>query len=184
MDYFKNHDTQKGFTLVELMIVVAIIGVLVMLAAPNFQMHTRKVHQSEAKLALSAMYTLEKSFYSEYSAYAPALDAIGYSPEGRARFYAHLACFNGPWVGTITGYSGPHAVYQYLETGSPVSRPWNPNPVETCNLGDPGHCALITATDPQTFINSASGSLCTACYTDIWQIDQFKQINHCSDGIK
>ena len=61
--------SQKGFTLIELMIVVGIIGILVAIAAPNFSRYQSKARQSEAKIALAAVYGAEKSFYSEYSSY-------------------------------------------------------------------------------------------------------------------
>src|ERR1700746_1297101 len=94
---------QKGFTLIELMIVVGIIGILVAIAAPNFSRYQSKARQSEAKLALAAIYAGKKSFYSEYAAYIGSFDAIGYSPEGQKRFYSV------GWSAasaSITGYTG------------------------------------------------------------------------------
>lgn len=61
--------SQSGFTLIELMIVVGVIGILVSIAVPSFQKYQRKAMQSEAKLALAAIYTAEQAFYSEYAAY-------------------------------------------------------------------------------------------------------------------
>src|SRR4051812_18447398 len=97
----KQKQQEAGFTLIELMIVVGIIGILVSIAAPNFAKYQAKARQSEAKIALADIYTGEKSFYSEYSAYAGAFDAIGYAPEGARRFYgvgwsaAHTTTISG-----------------------------------------------------------------------------------------
>jgi type IV pilus assembly protein PilA len=78
----------EGFTLIELMIVVGIIGILVAIAAPNFNKYQAKARQSEAKIGLAAIYSAEKSFFSEYSVYLASCDAVGYAPEGVKRLYA------------------------------------------------------------------------------------------------
>ena len=78
----KKEDSQKGFTLVELMIVVAIIGVLAAVAVPNYQKYQSKARQSEAKIALAAMFTAEKAYYSENSTYSLCLNQMGYTPDG------------------------------------------------------------------------------------------------------
>jgi prepilin-type N-terminal cleavage/methylation domain-containing protein len=61
---------EAGFSLVELMIVVAIIGILAALAVPRFQSFQAKARQSEAKNNLSHMYTLEMSYYGDNDTYA------------------------------------------------------------------------------------------------------------------
>ncbi|MDB5890537.1 MAG: methylation, partial [Polaromonas sp.] len=48
---------QKGFTLIELMIVVAIIGILAAVALPAYQDYTKKAKMSEVILALSTCRT-------------------------------------------------------------------------------------------------------------------------------
>ena len=71
---------QDGFTLVELMVVVAIIGVLSAVAIPNFKKYQAKAKTSEAKLQLSAAYTAQQSFYSDYDTYAVCLSYMGFNP--------------------------------------------------------------------------------------------------------
>ena len=81
---------QKGFTLVELMIVVAIIGILSAVAVPNFKKYQAKSKSSEAKIQLAAAYTAEQSFYGDFGMYASCLNYMGYNPSGEkdARYYS------------------------------------------------------------------------------------------------
>jgi type IV pilus assembly protein PilA len=66
---FKQLKGQKGFTLIELMIVVAIIGILAAIAIPNFLQYQMKSRQSEAKTNLQAIRTSEISFQAERGCY-------------------------------------------------------------------------------------------------------------------
>ncbi|MES2528494.1 MAG: prepilin-type N-terminal cleavage/methylation domain-containing protein [Bdellovibrionota bacterium] len=78
--FLKTLKRQDGFTLVELMVVVAIIGLLSAVAIPNFQKYQARSKTSEAKLQLSAIYTAEASFFSDYNIYASCLRYMGYDP--------------------------------------------------------------------------------------------------------
>ena len=82
--FMKSLKRQDGFTLVELMVVVAIIGVLSAVAIPNFKKYQAKAKTSEAKLQLSAAYTAEQSFYSDYNIYHVCLNFMGYNPTNEA----------------------------------------------------------------------------------------------------
>jgi type IV pilus assembly protein PilE len=75
---------QEGFTLIELMIVVAIIGILAAIAYPAYTSQVKKTQRTDAKAALlAAAQSLERCF-TEYNAYdnaaCPALSAT--SSEG------------------------------------------------------------------------------------------------------
>ena len=63
------HRNSKGFTLIELMIVVVIIGILAALAIPRFMRSTTKSKQSEAKQLLKQIYTMERAYRQEFDAY-------------------------------------------------------------------------------------------------------------------
>ncbi len=80
--------SQKGFTLVELLIVVAIIGVLSTIGVPTFRKMIQKAKKSEAKVNLGGLYTAEQAFFSEYGLYGSDLNAIGFEVDGQQLIYA------------------------------------------------------------------------------------------------
>ena len=61
--------SQKGFTLIELMIVVAIIGILAVIAVPNFQKFQARAKQSEAKTNLKGIYTAKVANFQASDTY-------------------------------------------------------------------------------------------------------------------
>jgi len=112
----KLHVRKGGFTLIELMIVVAIIGILAAIAIPNFLRFQLKAKTSEGKTNLAAIRTSEQSFYSEYGRYVsstgagPALTAVGSAKTG----FVSTAGF------TTLGWSPEGQVYFSYAVGSDV----------------------------------------------------------------
>ena len=80
---------RKGFTLIELMIVVAIIGILAAIAIPNFLRFQAKSKQSEARELLSTVYTAEMAYFAEQNSYA-ALGAAGFTPSSTPKYYTNI----------------------------------------------------------------------------------------------
>ena len=102
--------SNKGFTLIELMIVVAIIGILAAIAIPNFMRFQLKAKSSEGKVNIAAIRTAQESYLAEFGSYVPApispgevpgaakapyengageglgFEQLGWSPEGRVFF--------------------------------------------------------------------------------------------------
>ncbi|HEX9756697.1 MAG TPA: prepilin-type N-terminal cleavage/methylation domain-containing protein [Nitrospiria bacterium] len=104
---FKVLKGKKGFTLIELMIVVAIIGILAAIAIPNFLKFQAKSRQAEVKTNLGGMFTAEESYRAEFSTYVTDLIAIGWGPSGSPRYlYGFLTEFGGTATTKDTLVSG------------------------------------------------------------------------------
>ncbi|HNT55772.1 MAG TPA: prepilin-type N-terminal cleavage/methylation domain-containing protein [Anaerolineaceae bacterium] len=106
---------EGGFSLVELMIVVGIIGVLATLAVPRFQQFQAKARMAEAKNMLNHVYTLQESHSLENNTY------VAFTNYGRTSTNA-LQCT--PPAGAVTlGFTidpcaGAVPRYGYASTGA------------------------------------------------------------------
>lgn len=110
----------KGFTLIELMIVVAIIGILAAIAIPNFVKFQCRSKQSEAKTNLKAMYVAQESYRGEFDDYVQDVatnfenggtNVMGFYVRGTNLRYAYTSATGGTgagvtFLGTATGDQG------------------------------------------------------------------------------
>ena len=94
----------KAFSMIELMVVVAIIGVLAAIGIPEYSKFQAKARQSEAKLSLAALFTAEESFRQQWNGFTVDLFNAGFSVQGaRLRyvtgFLPNIACTSYPGGG-------------------------------------------------------------------------------------
>lgn len=69
----------SGFTLIELMIVVAIVGILAAVALPAYQKHILKAHRAEAKSFMLNVAQLQQQYLLDARAYASSISALNTS---------------------------------------------------------------------------------------------------------
>ncbi len=67
---------KKGYTLIELMIVVAIVGILISLAIPNFQQSALKAKETALKQNLFTMRTILDQYYADRGDYPETLESL------------------------------------------------------------------------------------------------------------
>ena len=154
---------QKGFTLIELMIVVAIIGILAAIAIPNFIAYQAKSKQSEAKVSLGAIFTSAVAFQAEATpqTYVPAsIGQIGWQPSGSPRysFWYAVGASNGP--GTATAFTG----------SSTATGP--------CNVTQAPTIGNTVAASPSGFTAGANGNIDGDAACDQWYINDVRNLNN------
>lgn len=190
---------QKGFSLVELMIVVAIIGLLAAVGVPQYQKFQARARQGEAKSALSALYSSEQSFYGEWNYYTADLADIGFGVTGTGLRYVTgfaAVCPNYPAPGATFG--GP---------AQDVANIWS-DAAGVCQNGaaqwGPGTTAVCTAYFARpagsACVNNAGGGAALSSFEavsggdpnntfsnvirDTWAINNNKRIRNTVNGIR
>lgn len=181
----KTLSTNKGFSLVELMVVVAIIGILASIAIPSVNKYMAKARQTEAKTNLSSLYTAEKAFAAEYNTYVDDFGAIGVKPEGKLRydFGFQAAAAGGAEAAPSTVYAG----FGYTGTLSGQASAAAACPAGECTMMT-GNCAPdtvtgVTAPTTSVFTAAACGRISTGGSNDQWTIDNFKNLTNAQDGV-
>jgi prepilin-type N-terminal cleavage/methylation domain-containing protein len=79
----------RGVTLIEVMIVIAIIAFLAVFAIPEYLKFVARSKRAEAQVNLAALYAAEKVNWSDQSTYTSVLQGIGglgWKPEGKIHY--------------------------------------------------------------------------------------------------
>ena len=147
---------KKGFTLIELMIVVAIIGILAAIAIPNFLRFQAKSKQSEAKTNLGGIFTAEIAFFGDNNIFGNFAQ-IAWEPTGTSRYYFDSGTDNTTAAASPQDYKG------FLYTGYTA-------------MGG------LTHSD-NTFTIGASGNIDTDATEDRWSINHNRLLTNVVDDV-
>lgn len=79
---FNGFPRSKGFTFIEMMIVVTIIGILAMIAYPSYQRQMLRTHRTEAQANLQDAATRQERFFSNNSTYTTTVTNLGLPASG------------------------------------------------------------------------------------------------------
>lgn len=135
---------QKGFTLIELMIVLAIIGVISAIAYPSYQESVRKSNRADGKATLNDVAQRLQRCFTAYSDYTHASCTIGQTLDGGG------SVNSGEGMYTVTGNL---TATTFALTAAPVAG--------TTQAGD-SKCASLTLN--QAGVEGASGTLGADCW--------------------
>jgi type IV pilus assembly protein PilA len=195
-DKMKNVNKQAGFSLVELMVVVAIIGVLASVAIPSFNKFQRRARAVEGKTALSSLYESQKSFLAEWEDYSSSMAAIGYTFEGNPRTEVDTGEAAGATgavryvaeatVASAATLGGGFGVLS-ATCGNAIYMPGCQNPPTNPPLAWGGAIAGTAFVpgvggNPGTFIAAAATNV-GGSLDEVWSIDQVKTLVQIGDGI-
>lgn len=153
-----------GFTLIELMIVVAIVGFLSMISIPSFLRFLSKAKRAEAYMNLGSLYVAQKTYWAEHGVYSTVLngkDSVGWKPEGYSSGGAQEK-FNYTY-GFNQGHEG-----QNFFTGK---------------LSTPQTALGTTKADKVEFIIAAAGDIDGDGTADLLTVDQHNNIRVVVDDL-
>ncbi|MBD3231456.1 prepilin-type N-terminal cleavage/methylation domain-containing protein [Candidatus Dependentiae bacterium] len=158
----KNH----GFSIIELMIVLAIVVFFATISLPKYFNYYAKAKQAEVALNLASLHTAQQAYFAEHGTYSHVLNGengIGWKPQGykgggeQENFY-YTYGFNFPGA-----QEGVHYFTGKLKTSKESL----------------GQCFA----DKENFVARAAGDVAGKGKIDVWQIDSDRKMENIQKGL-
>ncbi len=157
---------KQGFTLIELMIVVAIIAFLAVLAVPHLFHYKAKAYQAEVAMNLASLHTAQQAYFAQNGKYTAVLsgeNGIGWQPAGYKAGSSEQAFTYTYGFNTPGAQEGVH----YF----------------TGKLKAPKDSLSGTAISDQTFTAGAAADIAGKGKADVWQINELRDLQHSKNGL-
>ncbi len=157
----------KAFTMIELMIVVAIISFLAVIAVPQLFNYKARAYQAEVAMNLASLHTAQQAYYAQHGSYSSVLNGenglgwkpAGYRGGGKEENFYYTYGFNVP---------GAQEGVHYF----------------TGKLGTPKESLGATSAATDGFTAGAAANLFSNKKHDVWQIDQTRRIENVQKGVE
>lgn len=185
---------QKGFSLIELMVTIAIMAILSVIAIPSYKSFQARARQKEGLNLMTTYYTAAHATFAEFDLFPGNFVATAFAPVGALNYRIQAA------DGTdIPGALNDNACISSQNTlncncggACPTFKTWSEAPLgvigssygpQTVIAACPP-LANLGVTDTTFSIRVAAVINTSAATLDRWGIDHNKQIVQCSDGSK
>jgi type IV pilus assembly protein PilA len=154
---------QRGFTLIELMIVVAIIGILAAIAIPNFLQYQARARQSEARTNLGGVFVSETAFLGENGRYG-SFQEVGFTLASSTNRFTYRS---PAALGTAGSTSAQGVDMFQTQLPTVVAQAENTVVASNAAIAAGGNAASFTAT--------ATGNIDADAILDQWHVNDIKQ---------
>ena len=108
----RQHSSNNGFTLIEMMIVVAVIGIIAAIAVPSYSQYMFDARRTDAIAFLSEVAGEQQRYFTENNQYATSMSEMG---------YGDAATFDTPEGHYVVSVTNPDSTGRFLLTATPVT---------------------------------------------------------------
>jgi type IV pilus assembly protein PilE len=146
----------RGFTLLELVITMAVVAILASIAIPAYNSYILKSHRTDAKTALLDMASMEERFFSTNNIYSQSPADLGYSQTT----FPIASVGNGYYSVSQTAFTAAAAPTAALPSGTPAYYQFTATPINT-QVSD---TACTSFTLDSKGVQGATGSQAATCW--------------------
>ena len=181
---FKKRNKEKGFSLIELMVVIAIMGILATIAVPSYRGYQEKAQQKEAETLLSSYFIAAQAAKVEHGYFAGDFEAIGFNPVGRLNYRVRSENGTDPEDGPFKDECITTEIVSSDGNCRNAWVLWEEAPQGSAHIIGPLNSSSSPVITDSTFETYAAMKLSSsASQIDEWGINQRKKLVNTKDGL-